>query len=95
MLVIVMKNQLLQPATVCQSCPMASQSGLPRWQHGRLRCGRPVTQALDAGSSQSPQNPSAQNPSAQNQDTQNQRPQQYECAMGFRVAELSDSPLDP
>ena len=85
MLVIVTKNQLLQPAMVCQSCPMASQSGLPRWQHGRLRCGRPVTKALDTGSSQSLQNPSLQD----------QSPQQYECAMGFRVAELSDLPLDP
>ncbi len=76
MLVILMENQLLQPATVCQSCPMASQSGLPRWQQGRLRCGRPVTKALDTDSIQSPQN---------------QSPQQYECAMGFRIAELSDS----
>lgn len=80
MLVIVMKDRLLQPATICKSCPMASQSGLPRWQHGRLRCGRPVTKALDIGS---------------NQSLQEQSPQQYECAMGFRVAELSGSPLDP
>lgn len=42
MLVILMKDQLLSPSTVCQSCPMANQSGLPRWQRGRLRCGRLV-----------------------------------------------------
>ncbi len=66
MLVILMKNQLLPPAAVCQSCPMASQSGLPRWQQGRLRCGRPVDQPLPQG------------------------PAQYECTMGFRIAELSD-----
>ncbi len=90
MLVIVMKNQLLQPATVCQSCPMASQSGLPRWQHGQLRCGRPVIKDLDTGSSSN-----LQRQSPHNQSPQNQRPQQYECAMGFRVAELSNSPLAP
>ncbi|KPQ34082.1 MAG: hypothetical protein HLUCCA11_15955 [Phormidesmis priestleyi Ana] len=67
MLVILTENQLLQPAKVCQSCPMASQSGLPRWHNGQLRCGRLVAKPLG------------------------QAPAQYECAMGFRVAELSDS----
>jgi hypothetical protein len=66
MLVILMENQLLQPEMICKSCPMASQSGLPRWQEGRLRCGRPVIQPTHQG------------------------PAQFECAMGFRVAELSD-----
>jgi hypothetical protein len=66
MLVILMENQLLQPEMICKSCPMASQNGLPRWQQGRLKCGRPVGQAVSQG------------------------PAQYECAMGFRVAELSD-----
>lgn len=42
MLVILIDNQRVEPATVCQSCPMASQSGQPRWQQGRLRCGQPV-----------------------------------------------------
>ncbi len=70
MLVILMKNQLLQPEMVCKSCPMASQSGLPRWQQGQLRCGRPVTQPIHQG------------------------PAQYECAMGFRIAELSDLSSD-
>ncbi|EDX85674.1 hypothetical protein S7335_3377 [Synechococcus sp. PCC 7335] len=35
---------MVQPKTVCQSCPMASQSGLPRWNQGRLRCGRMIEQ---------------------------------------------------
>ncbi len=71
MLVILMKNQLLQPEMICKSCPMASQSGHPRWQQGRLRCGRPVV----------PESNSSIN---------HQGPAQYECAMGFRIAELAD-----
>ncbi|NJM96390.1 MAG: hypothetical protein HC800_03525 [Phormidesmis sp. RL_2_1] len=66
MLVILMKDQLLQPATVCRSCPMANQSGLPRWQQGRLRCGHPVVQAPEPATAQ------------------------YECTMGFRIAELPE-----
>ena len=76
MLVIVMKNQLLSPAAVCKDCPMASQSGLPRWQKGRLRCARPVPCTTDKATSE---NLSAPKPCTQ-----------YECAMGFRVAELSE-----
>jgi hypothetical protein len=64
MLVILMENQLLPPASVCQSCLMADQSGQPRWQAGRLRCGHRV----EPGSAQSPV--------------------QYECQMGFRIAEI-------
>ncbi|MEL6937964.1 MAG: hypothetical protein AAFO84_02090 [Cyanobacteria bacterium J06598_1] len=45
---------------------MASQKGQPRWQAGKLRCGRPVDKALK------------------------ESPVQYECTMGFRVAELAD-----
>jgi len=66
MIVILIDDQRVEPATVCQSCPMASQSGQPRWQQGRLRCGRPVDKAVGKGSTQ------------------------YECTMGFRVAELTD-----
>ncbi|MGC1306099.1 MAG: hypothetical protein WA885_02630 [Phormidesmis sp.] len=66
MLVILMEDRLLPPATVCQSCPMASQSGLPRWHQGRLRCGRLVEKSLE------------------------KIPAQYECTMGFRVADLSE-----
>ena len=71
MLVILMEDQLLPPATVCQSCPMANQSGLPRWHRGKLRCGRPVAEALA-------------------NRALNRAPAQYECTMGFRIAELAD-----
>lgn len=47
MLVVVMENQLLSPQQVCQSCLMADQSGQPRWQPGKLRCGRALTKAPD------------------------------------------------
>lgn len=71
MLVIVMEDHLLPPAAVCPSCPMASQSGLPRWQQGQLRCGRLVEKSIGEGAVQD-------------------GPVQYECAMGFRIAELED-----
>ncbi|MFK8182269.1 MAG: hypothetical protein AB8B99_02760 [Phormidesmis sp.] len=70
MLVIRMKDQLLQPSTVCQGCLMANQSGLPRWQSGRLRCGRLIEQATHAS------------------DKSNLT--EYECAMGFRLAQIAD-----
>lgn len=66
MLVILIEDQVVQPKTVCQSCPMASQSGLPRWNQGQLRCGHLIEQSLRGNLPQ------------------------YECTMGFRVAELSD-----
>ncbi|MEL6778772.1 MAG: hypothetical protein AAFO06_16095 [Cyanobacteria bacterium J06597_16] len=70
MLVILIEDQLLSPSAVCHNCPMASQSGLPRWNRGRLRCGRPIEKALEKA------------------------PAQYECTMGFRVAEVSDVQLN-
>ena len=66
MLVILIEGQRLTPKAVCQSCPMASQSGTPRWKQGKLGCGRPVK----AG-------------------TTTDLPQ-YECTMGFRIAELAE-----
>lgn len=66
MLVILIEDQLLKPTTVCQTCPMASQSGEPRWQKGRLRCGRPIDTPPTKGATQ------------------------YECTMGFRVAEVAE-----
>ena len=42
MLVIMTDNQLISPQAVCSSCLMADRHGQPRWQQGRLRCGRPV-----------------------------------------------------
>ncbi|MEO0768755.1 MAG: hypothetical protein AAFY72_04880 [Cyanobacteria bacterium J06649_4] len=66
MLVILIEDQLLSPGTVCQSCPMASQNGQPRWQQGRLRCGKLVDKSAT------------------------KVPKQYECTMGFRVAEVTE-----
>lgn len=87
MLVIVMKDRLLLPAAVCQGCPMASQSGLPRWRQGRLRCGRPIEHPrghlqhslLDSHASEGCIDTS-----------ENKVPMQYECTMGFRIAHLSE-----
>ena len=101
MLVIVMENQLLSPSAVCKDCPMASQSGLPRWQKGRLRCarpascttGKPVTDSTlsaetyssaDRRVGESAHSASPEDFSAPKACTQ------YECAMGFRVAKLSE-----
>jgi hypothetical protein len=64
MLVILMDNQLLPPASVCPTCLMADQGGQPRWHNGRLQCGRQLQSRVQQG------------------------PVQYECQMGFRVAEI-------
>lgn len=66
MLVILMNEQILSPQAVCQGCLMATQQGEPRWQSGRLLCGR---------SSSLPERGS-------------DRPNQYECQMGFKVADI-------
>jgi hypothetical protein len=64
MLVIVMNGQLLSPQKVCQTCLLASQSGQPRWNQGRLWCGQAVHKLND------------------------HQPDEYECQMGFRVANI-------
>ncbi len=43
MLVILTDEQILPTNQVCQGCLMADQSGSPRWHHGKLRCGRTVS----------------------------------------------------
>jgi hypothetical protein len=40
MLVILTDEQVLSPKQVCQGCLLANQSGLPRWQNGKLGCGQ-------------------------------------------------------
>lgn len=64
MLVILMDEQILSPACVCQTCLLADHSGQPRWRQGKLGCGRAVRKL-------SPQ-----------------QPDQYQCEMGFRVANI-------
>ncbi|MDP5338802.1 MAG: hypothetical protein NWQ28_09545 [Nodularia sp. (in: cyanobacteria)] len=44
MLVILMDNQILAPAQVCQSCLLADHSGQPRWGGGQLRCAQAIRQ---------------------------------------------------
>ncbi|KGF71972.1 hypothetical protein DO97_13775 [Neosynechococcus sphagnicola sy1] len=64
MLIILMDKQLLLPHPICQGCPLADQSGQPRWHHGQLGCGRALGRLSE------------------------QLPQQYECQMGFRIANI-------
>lgn len=40
MLVIFTDEQILDPHSVCQTCLLADQSGLPRWREGKLSCGQ-------------------------------------------------------
>jgi hypothetical protein len=42
MLVILAGDQFLSPKQVCQSCLLADQTGQPRWQNGRLVCGKTI-----------------------------------------------------
>ena len=44
MLVIITDEQLLSPEQVCQTCLMATRNGLPRWQQGKLNCGRTIAE---------------------------------------------------
>ncbi|NET01114.1 MAG: hypothetical protein F6K62_02650 [Sphaerospermopsis sp. SIO1G2] len=44
MLVILTDDQIFAPEQVCQSCLLASESGQPRWQGGKLCCGEAVRQ---------------------------------------------------
>ena len=95
MLVILMDNQLLPPQAVCQGCVMADLHGRPRWDGGKLLCGRAL-QYLPGGSLPKDSLPKDSLPkdSPQQGDgnpcfTQATRcPNQYECHMGFRIAHL-------
>ena len=64
MLVILTDKQLFSTQKVCKGCLMANRQGQPRWQQGRLRCGRLLEKLVD------------------------DQPDQYECQMGFRVANI-------
>ncbi|APB34116.1 hypothetical protein GlitD10_1790 [Gloeomargarita lithophora Alchichica-D10] len=39
---IVLSDQVLEPESVCQDCPLANHAGVPRWLGGRLGCGHPA-----------------------------------------------------
>ncbi|MEL6138860.1 MAG: hypothetical protein AAFQ61_10090 [Cyanobacteria bacterium J06626_23] len=45
MLVMLTNQQPLASSVVCQGCLMANQQGQPRWQEGKLLCGRPLQPA--------------------------------------------------
>ena len=47
MLVILTDEQVLSPKQVCQSCLLANEDGLPRWDHGKLGCGRELRHLRD------------------------------------------------
>jgi hypothetical protein len=64
MLVMLIGDRLISPEQVCQTCLMADQSGQPRWQRGRLRCGQSIQRQSE------------------------RLPEQFECQMGFRVANI-------
>jgi hypothetical protein len=40
MLVIFTQEKIIPCQKICQNCLLASSSGLPRWQEGKLGCGR-------------------------------------------------------
>jgi hypothetical protein len=40
MLVILAEEQVLSTEQVCPGCLLANRQGSPRWQHGKLGCGR-------------------------------------------------------
>jgi hypothetical protein len=42
MLVVVINDRILAPQQVCQACILADRDGQPRWQQGKLRCGKLV-----------------------------------------------------
>ena len=73
MLVILTKNQVLSPESVCQGCLLADEGGHPRWKKGRLRCGRLIN-----ARSEEPTQPSITSVSPQ-----------YQCQMGFRLTQIS------
>ncbi|GAB4527043.1 MAG: hypothetical protein Tsb0014_07530 [Pleurocapsa sp.] len=47
MLVMMGDEQILSAQQVCQNCLMATQQGLPRWNHGKLSCGKALREATD------------------------------------------------
>ncbi len=73
MLVILTEEQILAPQKVCCGCLLANKSGLPRWDHGKLGCGR-VMRDLGLGGA--------------NSEDCAELAELYECQMGFRLANI-------
>jgi hypothetical protein len=42
MLMMVTDTQILSPQQVCCGCLLANLDGEPRWQSGKLGCGKPI-----------------------------------------------------
>ncbi len=42
MLVVVIKDRIIDPQQVCQDCLLADGNGQPRWRQGKLCCGQLV-----------------------------------------------------
>ena len=52
MLVILMEEQILTPAQVCQSCLLADHTGQPRWCGSKLACAQTVGQVSNQEATQ-------------------------------------------
>lgn len=47
MLVMLGDEQILSVKQVCQNCLMADRSGLPRWNQGKLGCGKTLQKSTN------------------------------------------------
>lgn len=47
MIVAIADEQILSIEQVCQTCLMADTHGLPRWQHGKLNCGKALRKSVE------------------------------------------------
>ena len=45
MLVMIGDEQILSAKQVCHSCLMANRHGLPRWNRGKLSCGKALQES--------------------------------------------------
>jgi len=89
MLVILIDNKRVLPGTICRTCPMASQSGQPRWQAGQLRCGRPTGKELAEEVTARDCDRTESSRGDLKEGSKDERAQ-YECIMGFQIAEIVD-----
>jgi hypothetical protein len=96
MLVIVTDSQLISPGRVCHDCLWANDRGEPRWRSGHLGCGHPVGCSPMAPGDRPHREVSESQTLEQNPQifpqghTLDPLAEQYECAMGFRLAHIAD-----